>query len=377
MAPRKRSPLRFRIVIITVATLVQLPALALLSRLTARQGLAALPYLAAAIVTAPGLVQLLRRPFTDRPRSTWWSHLLSFPFFIWWSTSAIYLLALPFVTIGAWLLHASSTAPESATLLVSALAGLWSARHTPKLVEIEVEIDGLPTVFDGYRVAQISDIHCGSYTPPERVSTWVARLNAARPDLIAVTGDLVTSGDAFIDAVAGALSALDAPDGAFACMGNHDYFCDAERLVASLREGGIRVLRNERAMIERDGARLNVAGVEDNWSGRDDLARTLEGTSGPTLLLAHDPNHFLGAAERGVSLQLSGHTHGGQAALPVAKGRYNLARLITPFTHGLFRRGRSALYVSRGAGTTGPPLRLFAPAELTVLTLRSRKPGAA
>ena len=84
-----------------------------------------------------------------------------------------------------------------------------------------------------------------------------------------------------------------------------------------------------------------------------------------------DPNHFPAAVEAGVGLQLSGHTHGGQLALPVADGRYNLARLITRYTHGLFRQGRSALYVSRGAGTTGPPVRLFAPAELTVLTLRT------
>jgi predicted MPP superfamily phosphohydrolase len=142
--------------------------------------------------------------------------------------------------------------------------------------------------------------------------------------------------------------------------------------VSALRDGGLRVLRNEGAHISRGEARVYIAGIEDAWTDRHDMPRTLAARDGaPTILLAHDPNHFPAAVKAGVALQLSGHTHGGQAALPVAGGRYNLARLITRYTHGLFQEGASQLYVSRGAGTTGPPLRLFAPAELTFLTLRA------
>jgi predicted MPP superfamily phosphohydrolase len=276
----------------------------------------------------------------------------------------------------AWLVGALAHVPGSQSSAfafgLSALAGLWSARSGPRRVELDVEVAGLPAEFDGYRIAQISDIHCGSFTPKRTIDRWVATMNAQRPDLIAVTGDLITSGDAYTEDVAAALSALDAPDGVYACMGNHDYFCDAERLVAALREGGLRVLRNEGEHITRDGARLYIAGIEDAWTQRHDLPRTLAARDGaPTILLAHDPNHFPAAAKAGVALQLSGHTHGGQAGLPIARGRYNLARLITRYTHGLFQEGGSQLYVSRGAGTTGPPLRLFAPAELTFLTLRA------
>jgi predicted MPP superfamily phosphohydrolase len=372
MARPRRSFHRIRVVVFFVTTLIQLPALSLLSSVGARHGTlgAIVPYLLAVALTTPYLMLMLGRPFTDQPKPAWLRYLVMMPFFTWWATSAIYFFLGGIVYAIARLCHADSTVACQAALGISALGGLWSASSGPRLVELEVKIAGLPPAFDGYRVAQISDIHCGSFTPKRKIDGWVTRLNAARPDLIAVTGDLVTSGDAFTDDVVASLSALDAPDGVFACMGNHDYFCDAERLVAGLREGGIRVLRNEGEHIERDGTRLYIAGVEDTWTGRQDLPRTLADRHGATtLLLAHDPNHFPSAAEAGVDLTLSGHTHGGQLGLP--GGRYNLARLITRFTHGLYSEGRSQLYVNRGAGTTGPPLRLFAPAELTVLTLRT------
>lgn len=373
MPPPRRSLHRVRLLVAAVSIGVQLPALALLSRLTARLGGGWLPYAAAAALTAPWLATTLRRPFADRPRPAWQRRFLLLPFFSWWATSTIYLAGGVLALVAARIARVDATAAQVAALALAALGGLRAVRRTPRLVEVEVPIPGLPPAYDGYRVGQISDVHCGAFTTRARISRWVAQLNAARPDLIAVTGDLVTSGDAFTDDVTAALSGLDAPDGVFACMGNHDYFCDPERLVAGLRDGGIVVLRNEGTRVERAGAVLFVAGVEDNWSGRDDLDRTLAGrvAGETTLLLAHDPNHFHVAQDAGVALQLSGHTHGGQMALPFAGGRYNLARLITRFTHGLYAEGDARLYVSRGAGTTGPPVRLFAPAELTVLTLRT------
>ena len=132
------------------------------------------------------------------------------------------------------------------------------------------------------------------------------------------------------------------------------------------------MLRNEGVVVERGGAQLYVAGVDDTWTARHDVARALASrpAGAPAVLLAHDPNLFPDAVARDVELTLSGHTHGGQLAVPGLSG-LSLARFITRFTAGMYRRGRSWLYVNRGAGTTGPPIRLGAPAELAVLTLRT------
>ena len=376
MARPRRSLHRIRFLVLVVSIGMQVPALLWLS-LRLPSLYAALPFVVAALITTPYLFVQLHQPFSDAPKPAWLRYLVLWPFFAWWSTSSLFAIVGAFVYVATRVTQTNPDAPLGFTLAFSALAGLWSVKRTPRLVELEVELADLPPAFDGYRVAQLSDVHLGSYTPKARVDDWVVRLNAMRADLIAVTGDLVTSGDAFLDDIAASLGNLDAPDGVFACMGNHDYFCDAERLVAGLREGGIQVLRNEGVHITREGQRLYVAGIEDRWTRRSDLAKTLADRSPgeATLLLAHDPDHFPDAVAAGVSLQLSGHTHGGQMALPVRNGRYNLARLMTRFTHGLYTKGRTHLYVSRGAGTTGPPVRLFAPAELTVLTLRAPKIG--
>jgi predicted MPP superfamily phosphohydrolase len=133
------------------------------------------------------------------------------------------------------------------------------------------------------------------------------------------------------------------------------------------------VLRNRGQSIERDGECLYVAGVDDTWTRRADIPAALGGRpkGAPTLLLAHDPMLFPQAAAAGVELTLAGHTHGGQLAVPGLHRRLNLARLASPFTVGLYRLGRSILHVSRGAGTTGPPIRLGAPAEISIITLRA------
>jgi predicted MPP superfamily phosphohydrolase len=204
----------------------------------------------------------------------------------------------------------------------------------------------------------------------ERVTEWVKRVNKLDVDLVAVTGDLITSGDAHVAGVARALGGLRAREGVYACMGNHDYFTDGESLLHALERNGLTVLRNHGVALPRG---LFVSGVDDTWTRRDDVPRALAGRppGAPTVLLAHDPNLFPLAVEHGVELTLSGHTHGGQLAVPGLSRRLNLARLITRFTAGLYQVGRSTLYVNRGAGTTGPPVRLGARAEIALLTLRA------
>jgi predicted MPP superfamily phosphohydrolase len=367
--PRRRNVVRFRLMVLFVVTLAELPLVATVAHL-ASSWLFAVAL--AAVVTTPFLVGL-RSPFEDRPKSPLYLYLGLWPFFAWWASGLVLAVLAPLALGLAWALKLSPAGALGGALAVALLVGVRSTLGRPRLVERDVSIPGLPFELDGYRIAQISDVHCGSYTPESRVASWVERLNALDPDLVAVTGDLITSGAAHVESVARALGGLRGRDGVFACLGNHDYFTDAERLVRALEGAGVRVLRNHGVTVVRETATLFVAGVDDTWTGRADVARAIAGRpdGAPTVLLAHDPNLFPQAAEREVELVLSGHTHGGQLAVPWLSRRFNLARLVTPFSAGLYRLGRSLLYVNRGAGTTGPPVRLGAAAELTLLTLRS------
>jgi predicted MPP superfamily phosphohydrolase len=242
------------------------------------------------------------------------------------------------------------------------------ALAAPHVVEHEVVVDRLPAALDGLRVVQLTDLHCGPFVSEQRVAGWVERANALRGDLVALTGDFIAWGGGYVKAVARALGGLRAPRGVFACMGNHDYFGSGagERLVAALEAQGIEVLRNRSRAL---AGGLTVAGVDDAWSRRFDLRRALDGAGGFTLLLCHDPAAFPRIAAARVPFTLSGHTHAGQFAVP-GVARWNLAALITRYSAGLYREADSALYVSSGLGTTGPPLRIGTRAEIAVLTLR-------
>ncbi|WP_164017865.1 metallophosphoesterase [Pyxidicoccus trucidator] len=351
---------RFQLVATALVTVVQLPAVLWLCALTRTP----LPALVALGVSWPYL-RRLKSPWTTTPRTPSTYVALG-----WWSACLVFdLLMLP----AALAIHAG--APGGATwALVGTLSlgvGGDAVLNRPRLRRRTVRIAGLPEALDGYRIGQLSDVHCGAHVPEAKVAGWVARLNELGLDLVTVTGDLIAHGPSHVEAVARALGGLRAKDGAFACMGNHDYFTDGEHLVRELEWNGLSVLRNRGVVVERGGARLYVAGVDDTWSSRHDLERALaarpEGV--PTVLLAHDPDLFPQAQARGVELTLSGHTHGGQLAVPGVR-RLSLARFMTRWTSGMYRRGRSWLYVNRGAGTTGPPVRLGAPPELAVITLR-------
>jgi hypothetical protein len=154
-------------------------------------------------------------------------------------------------------------------------------------------------------------------------------------------------------------------------MGNHDYWSGGETLAEALEAAGLEVLRNHGRPVEREGARVFLAGVDDTWTRRADLDRALSRWERdvPAILLAHDPALYPAAAERGVALTLSGHTHGGQLAVPF-KHRWNLSMRVYRFHSGLYRNGPASLFVHRGLGTTGPPSRLGAAPEIAVLTLR-------
>jgi hypothetical protein len=220
-------------------------------------------------------------------------------------------------------------------------------------------------------VAHLTDLHVGSFTPPELVAGWLDRVQRERPDMTVITGDLVTSGVQFHEAIARLVGSLSSPGGVFFVAGNHDYFGDGEPLFGWMKERGVRVLRNEHVVVERDGAVVIVAGVDDLWTERFDLASALrERPSGPTILLAHDPLVFDEAAKRGVEVVLSGHTHGGQIGVPGLARWINLTKLSSPYSLGVYRKEGSTLVVSGGMGCTGVPIRVGVPPEVLILRLR-------
>lgn len=255
--------------------------------------------------------------------------------------------------------------------LVFSAWGIFVRRKVFVIRRFDVPIEGLPAAFDGFRIAQLSDLHIGPHTPKEWGFEWVRAANAEAPDVAVVTGDLVTSGVAFHEDITEVVAGLRAKEGTYVSLGNHDYFGEGEPLISLLRARDVVVLRNEGRVLERDGERLFLAGVDDTWTKRAKIDATLrerpEGTM--TVLLAHDPGLFEKAVALGVELTLSGHTHGGQVALPFFP-EVSFGKLAHGYNLGFYRKGRATLYVHPGLGTTGPPIRLGVAPAITILTLR-------
>lgn len=335
---------------------------------------------AVALVAAlRGRIQLLR---WDEPISRWRRLLIEEPYFTHWAAT---VACLPLFVLGAVVeaVRASASggpAHFGPVALGAYLTGLcvaaWAVmvrRRWVRVREIDVDVAGLDEALDGFRIAQMSDLHIGSMCPAERAHRWVDRVNALDVDLVALTGDYVTSGVRFHEDIAAVMSRLRARSAVVAVLGNHDYFGEGDPLVTLLRARGVTVLRNERMRVARGEAGLVIAGVDDLWTRRADVGRTMRGWDGkePVVMLAHDPALFPEIAEHGAALTLSGHTHWGQVAVPFLERSLNLSRMTTPLHSGRHQRGESTLWINPGLGTTGPPLRLGAAPEITVLRLRA------
>jgi predicted MPP superfamily phosphohydrolase len=238
-----------------------------------------------------------------------------------------------------------------------------------------------PSALTGLRIAHISDIHIGHNLRRDEVERFVARVNVLHPDLICITGDIADGPSADLQTFLPLLAQLRATHGVFAILGNHDHYAGAERVEGALRAlTPFTILRDQHLAIEAYGQRLHLVGLDDR--GRDwargatavpQLAAALAAIppNEPVLLLCHRPDVFRQAADGGVALTLSGHTHGGQIGVPWRNGRVrNLAEFITPFDRGLFQRGQSYLYVNRGLGVTGQRIRLCAPREITLIEVQ-------
>ncbi|WP_437956686.1 metallophosphoesterase [Sorangium sp. So ce119] len=251
-------------------------------------------------------------------------------------------------------------------------AGAASALGEVAVRPVRVRLRRLPAAMSGFRVVQLTDLHIGPTIGREWLERVVARVNALEPDVVAITGDLVDGSVEELREHTAPLADLRARHGVFFVTGNHEYYSGVEAWIAELRRLGVRVLRNERVTIGEGELSFDLAGVDD-WSsrnmGRDhgpDLARALAGRdpSRELVLLAHQPKQILEAAERGVGLQLSGHTHGGQI---FPWGLF--VRLDQPYVAGLSSHGETQIYVSRGTGYWGPPMRVGAPSEISLIEL--------
>ncbi|NUP10109.1 MAG: metallophosphoesterase [Polyangiaceae bacterium] len=260
--------------------------------------------------------------------------------------------------------------------LAIALYAVFIRTRLARVRTLDVFIAGLPAAFDGYRIAQLSDIHIGSLFPAGAAQRFVDATNRLDADLVALTGDYLTSGTRFHADVATLLGGLRAKDGTLAVWGNHDNYGDREPLRSLLIERGVHLLENESTRIQRNGASLTIVGVDDIFSRRADVAASFREVDGDstTIALVHDPKQFPAIADRGAALVLTGHTHWGQVAVPLAAERVNLARRFFRFSGGLYRVDGAYLYVHPGIGATGPPLRFGVPPEITVIVLRSEKP---
>lgn len=249
--------------------------------------------------------------------------------------------------------------------------GVVRGRHAFELREVPVRIPGLPRVLDGYVIAQISDIHTGVHVGERELDEGLSLVRRARPDLVAVTGDLVDIDPVFAPLIARKLADLPARDGVFTCLGNHDYYAGARAVASVLRAAGITPLVNDGRVVRAgDAGGFAILGADDLMATRFDgagprldLAMRAVPAGLPKILLSHQPpsvDKWPGQ----VALQLSGHTHGGQIN-PGGK----MLNVLFEYVAGAYAVGGTTLYVNRGFGTVGPPSRIGVPPEVTRVVL--------
>ena len=363
--------------------------LALLGSIYGYSGWRLIPYLPppAQIGAALALVFLLLTPLLlfrlrSRPHLAWltdplaWVAYLGMGFFIVCSTLLILRdiggLLLDLVYPIDATLNASIDLATFVLTLVMAGYGCYQARRTPAVRQVDVPIANLPNALVGLRIVQISDLHVGPTIKAPFVERVVARVNELQPDLIVFTGDLA---DGTIERLAthtASLAELTAPLGLYFCTGNHEYYSGVENWTEQARRLGFDVLVNEGRQIDCGSGRIALAGVTDFSAGElvpdhaSDPAKALAASDGADvrILLAHQPRSIEAASQANCHLQLSGHTHGGQ----FVPWKY-VVSLQQPYVAGLHKFRDTWIYIHRGTGYWGPPLRLGAPSEIALLTL--------
>lgn len=252
-------------------------------------------------------------------------------------------------------------------------------RHELDVVPITIQLPNLADTFKGMRIAQISDIHIDEFTEPFFVRRTVEKINQLQPDIVLLTGDYVsyngpssrTAPERFAYDCGKILSGLHCSM-KYAVLGNHDANVSAPAVTDALVSNGITVLANKNMPVEKDGKRIWIAGVQDPGTQRPDLnlaiPKTAHTDKEPVILLAHAPDYADRVIGHGADLMLSGHSHGGQVRIPFLEPRF-LPPLGRKYVMGHFQLAGMQLYVNRGIGTVGVPMRFRCPPEITMITL--------
>lgn len=306
--------------------------------------------------------------------------LYSLIFTLWAAREVLWLLAR--VAPGAVLPEdPSRRAALAHTLNLSVLGasaglagyGAYEARRDPDVRTVEIPIPDLPDALQGFTIAQLSDVHVGPTLHKSFIEPVVDAVNAMKPDMVAITGDLVDGSVRMLAPHVAPLARMTSRHGTFLCTGNHEYYAGVRPWLTHLDTLGIRTLLNESVTLDHDGASVLVGGCTDVQAGRFDRDHVCdvpacmpdEARRHPArILLAHRPESVFEAAKAGFHLQLCGHTHGGQF-IP-----WNwVVKLVHPFSAGLGRYEDTWVYVSRGTGHFGPPVRIAAPSEVTRVRL--------
>ncbi len=255
------------------------------------------------------------------------------------------------------------------------LSGFALARGRPSIEHVDLFHPELPPGFDGTTIVQLSDFHAGPFMSREDLLRIREMAERFQPDIFALTGDFADSHASQVPDIVEALQQLQGKIATLAILGNHDYYAGFRAVEQGLKEAELPLLRNQNKILERDGHRLAIVGVDDRWArrwGKDrgpNFKAALESLPANMfkICLSHQPQLWPQCLRNKIQITLSGHTHGGQIGIP--NTQISLARLASPYVAGVYRRGRNLLYVNRGLGTVGLPLRIGVPPEITLLRL--------
>jgi len=263
------------------------------------------------------------------------------------------------------------TALAAAPVMISGYGALYESTGC-RIEEVSLPLGRVRPFDPPLKVVQVSDIHAGLFMTPTQMRQCAETVQQLQPDLFVLTGDFISNSVAYLPACVKEMARVRARYGSFAVLGNHEHwYGKPEAVIAIFEAEGIPVLQNIHRVLETDRGPLALVGIDDLRFGQPDLDRALEGLDPalPTILLSHRPEIFPQAAARNIALTLSGHYHGGQVKVSLLGFDFSLAHLLSPYPEGLYGLGNSHLYVNRGLGTTGTPVRLNAPPEITLFHL--------
>lgn len=308
------------------------------------------------------------------------------PLWLYWTLLTILYSAVTFVVFLAWLPWCRKTSadrfariPSAAflvTVLVVTVIGIWQALVPVRVEHVTIGVRGLSASLDGYRIAQMSDLHVGFFTRPKRLQQFVRLAAAEKPDAIVLTGDMIDDDPHWIPKLDGAFRSTTVP--VFGVLGNHEMYGDPAGVIAGMKRSAVRLLLNSGVRVGSGGESLWLAGITDfaaeqltqHRDLRPDLAAALRGRRNgePAILIAHQPKAFALARRARIPLTIAGHTHGGQFG--VRPAGWSLAGVFLPYHMGLYREGASTLYVNTGTGHWVLPFRFGMTPEITIYTLK-------